>query len=999
MSRFSFFVVTLLVLAAPVFAQVGGIRGVVMDQDFEVPLSGVKVMISETGQETVTGDTGSYYLEQVQPGAYTVMFSKGGYTRYTQSQVVVTPGQLTEVEASLAGEYEEMDELVVKEINLGGASEIGLLNLRMESAAMMDSVGADLMSKAGASDAAQALALVPGTTVQDGKYAVVRGLPDRYVSSQMNGVRLPSADPDKRAVQLDQFPSAMIESLQVTKTFTPDQQGDASGGAVNVVLKGIPDEAFVQAKVGVELNSQVYAAGDDFLTYNGGGVGALGNRAKDIKPQEIGTSWDGAVGTARGDAPLSYKWELGAGGKYQFDSGLKVGALASAFYKRDAEYVEGAVDDKWWIPDTTTGVLEPLKVNEQDTPSLTSLNDVTYASEEVQWGGLAAVGAETENHALTLLYSMTRTATDTAILQEDTRGKHFFYPGHDPNDQSSPGHYEAGLEDSFPYKRYQTLEYEERTAQTLQLNGEHTISTPDFGWDNFLLFKQPELDWTIARSSSELESPDKRLFGSWWRPGYVVSGAPGGFGRPPRPAVTNAPGYFMAKPGANFSQGNLQRIWKTVEEDSTQYFVNGQLPFDQWTGDEGYIKVGLFNDEVSRSSDQDSYGNLGENGISFTPAEFSEYWTDAWPNEVHVINASELDVSYEGKQDISAWYYMAELPLWSQLSLIGGARFEQTDIQTIIYPEADVKWYPEDSSFSETDLNPGDGDVNYKQNDVLPSIGFELRPVNKIIIRGSYSETVARQTFKELTPVLQQEYLGDDVFIGNPNLGMSALKNYDIRFDYNPYPGGLLSFSWFYKDIEDPIEYRQQLFGTFVGTTAINYPEGKMDGFEVELRQALGEWWDPLDGLSVGGNVTIINSEVTLPESEQMNLAGINAARTTRNMLNAPEYLYNLNATYSLKRLGMELGLFYSVKGDTLVNGAGISNGNYVPDVYEKERGTLNFTLSQRLGDHLKISFKAKNLTDPKIEEVYRSDYQAGDVVRSSYTKGIDYSVDLTGTW
>ena len=78
--------------------------------------------------------------------------------------------------------------------------------------------------------------LVPGTTIQDGKYAVVRGLPDRYVNSQMNGVRLPSADPDKRAVQLDQFPSEMIESVQVTKTFTPDQQADASGAwrALNV---------------------------------------------------------------------------------------------------------------------------------------------------------------------------------------------------------------------------------------------------------------------------------------------------------------------------------------------------------------------------------------------------------------------------------------------------------------------------------------------------------------------------------------------------------------------------------------------------------------------------------------------------------------------------------------------------------------------------------------------------------------------------------------------
>ena len=93
--------------------------------------------------------------------------------------------------------------------------------------------------------------------MQDGKFAVVRGLPDRYVNSQMNGVRLPTADPDKRAVQLDQFPSEVIDNIQVSKTFTPDQQGDASGGAVNVVLKGIPDEKILKFKTGVEYNTQV----------------------------------------------------------------------------------------------------------------------------------------------------------------------------------------------------------------------------------------------------------------------------------------------------------------------------------------------------------------------------------------------------------------------------------------------------------------------------------------------------------------------------------------------------------------------------------------------------------------------------------------------------------------------------------------------------------------------------------------------------------------------
>src|SRR4029077_7702001 len=102
-----------------------------------------------------------------------------------------------------------------------------------------------------------ALPLVAGASIQDGKFAVIRGLAGPYVNSQMNRVRLPTADADKRAVELDQFPAAVIQSIQVSKTFTPDQQGDASGGAVDVRLRGIPEETTLQFKAQYSLNSQV----------------------------------------------------------------------------------------------------------------------------------------------------------------------------------------------------------------------------------------------------------------------------------------------------------------------------------------------------------------------------------------------------------------------------------------------------------------------------------------------------------------------------------------------------------------------------------------------------------------------------------------------------------------------------------------------------------------------------------------------------------------------
>jgi outer membrane receptor protein involved in Fe transport len=977
-------IAAVLLSAAPALAQPAGtVRGVVYDKDFEAPLPEAQVLIAETGAKVTSTDQGNYVLGQVPPGTYTLVFSKPGYIRQVKANVVVAAGQLTDVDAHLSGEFEEMEEFIVQDLQLGGESEMALLNLRMESPQLMDSISADLMSRAGAGDAAAALTLIPGATVQDGKFAVVRGLPDRYVSSQMNGVRLPTADADKRAVELDQFPSAVIESIQVSKTFTPDQQGDASGGAVNVILKGIPDATVFEISAGTTFNTQV-TGNDDFLTYKGGGVNVLGiDDGRDIPDDGM---FEGAVGVSRGDAPINYDVSLTAGGKHELQHGIKVGGFASLFYERDSSYYDGGIDDKWWV-ETPGGPLTPQLVQDQGAGDFkTALFDVTQGNEEVKWGALGAVGAEIENHSLTLLYMYTRVTEDSATLAEDTRGKAFFFPGYNPNDPSTPGHDEPF---AAPYLRLETLAYTERTTQTLQLSGQHTLPLPEFGVQNAIRFRPPEVDWTVAWSSATLDQPDKRQFGSLWTPERVVI-----------PGVLTIPAMHRPfKPAANVTLGNLQRIFKEISEDSTQYFVNAKLPFTQWSGDEGYLKAGVFKDQVKRTFEQDTFSNFNDNDVTFE-APFDEFFSDAFPTlpEAGPVTAGPpfVDVDYKGDQDISAWYFMVDLPLTSFLNVIAGVRFERTKISIVNDPEEDATWLPLGASGPVT-LNPGDADVTFEQDDVLPSIGVVLTPFEQLTLRASYAETVARQTFKELSPIQQQEFLGGDVFIGNPELQMSTLKNYDLRLDYTPYPGGLISGSWFYKDIKRPIEYVQQNAG-FTFTRPVNYPKGKLSGFEFEIRQDLGHFWKQLVGLSMQANATIINSEVTLPddEIEQFASPALMVPMTTRDMVNAPEYLYNIGLTYDLARTGTQIALFYIARGDTLVAGAGQSGGNFIPDVYAKAFGTLNLSVSQNIGKHLQVKFAAKNLTNPKIEEVYRSEFIDRDVTKSSFRKGIDFSISVS---
>jgi outer membrane receptor protein involved in Fe transport len=229
---------------------------------------------------------------------------------------------------------------------------------------------------------------------------------------------------------------------------------------------------------------------------------------------------------------------------------------------------------------------------------------------------------------------------------------------------------------------------------------------------------------------------------------------------------------------------------------------------------------------------------------------------------------------------------------------------------------------------------------------------------------------------------------------------MSALKNYDLRCDYRTDGGGLVSVSWFHKDVDAPIEYVQRL-AAFDFTTPVNYPSGELSGYEFEVRQKLDRLASALQGFAIGANATFIDSEVDLPDSE---IAGfvdpaIDVPITSRDMTNAPAYLYNLYVTYDAEKSGTQVGLFYTVQGDTLVAGAGQSAGNFVPDVYAKEFDTLNLSVSQKLSSRLRLQFQAKNLTNPSIEEVYRSDVLDDDVTKTSYTKGIEYSLALTAQW
>ncbi len=130
-------------------------------------------------------------------------------------------------------------------------------------------------------------------------------------------------------------------------------------------------------------------------------------------------------------------------------------------------------------------------------------------------------------------------------------------------------------------------------------------------------------------------------------------------------------------------------------------------------------------------------------------------------------------------------------------------------------------------------------------------------------------------------------------------------------------------------------------------------------------------------------------------EAASFDMANIRAPRSSRDMTNAPEHMFNLFLTYDWETTGTQLGLFYTIQGDTLVAGAGQSDANFVPDVYATQFDTLNLSLSQKIGKFFRLQFQAKNLTDPEYQTVYRSEFTGEDVLKSSHTAGIELSVGI----
>lgn len=324
MMKFNYYVALIFMLVASqavdVKAQQFGVKGKVLDVETNQPLSGVSIRIANTDYATSTDHTGEFSIPLTEKGsAYVLVSTFVGYNIDSTAFNLVTNGWEF-VPVVLVNTNSTLEEVIITR-RRERISEIALLAERKASNLMLEKIGAQELSRKGVRDAEGALTKMSGVTKSAGGANVfVRGLGDRYNSSSLNGLALPSEDPLNKNISLDFFGTGIIQSIGVNKTFNPALSGDVAGANIDIVSKELSEETFLEIGASAGINSQAVKA-TDFKRISGTNwFGSLKEKTPsvtDFSQYQFKNSWD----PEHVKNPMNSSFSLSGGKKFSIGDG------------------------------------------------------------------------------------------------------------------------------------------------------------------------------------------------------------------------------------------------------------------------------------------------------------------------------------------------------------------------------------------------------------------------------------------------------------------------------------------------------------------------------------------------------------------------------------------------------------------------------------------------------------------------------------------------------
>ena len=902
-----------------------------------------------------------------------------------QEEPTVPPPAIQEQAAG-----EEIEEVVVTGRFISSSQQ--LVNERMNDAFATDLLGADTIARLGDSTVAAALRRVPGLSLVQDKFIYIRGLGERYSSTTLNGAQIPSPDLTRNVIPLNVFPTSIVESLRVQKSYSPAISANFGGGAVDIRTKGIPDAFTVKIEGGIGYNDINPSSID---TYPGGGDDSLGTddgtralspvisdglqayqgdpsvnniraslvrSGSDLGPsgltfesqrlnRELGVALNRNIGIQGESVDPDYKLRASVGNKFDIGDDWQAGFSVGGAYETETR----------WTRTLSADFAQPEEQNGVKEESTKSVNV-----------------AGTLNLGLNFLSDHEISTTSLFLRNTDDETEVFDYFNENRFKSSGRG------------VREYRLEFEEREMTTNQINGTHYIGAETrerFGIVDTLagfvgLPEETRIDWFYSDSEATTEIPNRVQIDSF----TTTDPATGA-------VLTEAVQLSSAAGDWRFTE---------LEDLVEHYGWSGMIPL---AFGNNYVEVsgGWEHAQKARTyrQTQFSLGFLDVENLSVLEGPLDEVFSDANilattpdPDPTNPVPGAEVFVNNAvfDRQGANTNSYLAATmtdSAWGQVDwtwndtwrLAAGARWED-------YSQAGLPWNPYSYSQQtpQVTTDPDElADAVFKEDKVYPAASITYMSdfwAETFQLRLGFSETTVRPDLREITGSSYIDPITGDLTRGNSSVVPSDVENIDLRAEWFFGNGDNFTVTLFDKQIENPIEFFEiPASDTTIAREILNADSASIQGLEVEFLKELGFLGSFGDLLFVQGNVTYQwDRELTPGNSggdvscEQRDDSG-NVVANDCKLSGASEYMVNFMIGFDSPNSRHTASLIYNVFSERL-----FAFGRFGPDAFEQPFDSLDFTYFWYPTDRMTLKLKAQNILDSSVK-IERTDESLGRTV------------------
>ena len=788
-----------------------------------------------------------------------------------------------------------------------------LYSIQKNSSAISDAISAEVIRRSPDRNTSEVLKRVSGTAIQDNKFVIIRGLAERYNIALLNNSVLPSTEADKKAFAFDIIPSSVIDNVTIYKSPTPDLPGDFAGGAIKVSTKDYPSRSIGQLSISVGYNS--LTTGKNFYKgYPNGSLDAVG--FFDDSRLIPGPYYRNKSGFILKNADFKNAVTKLFPNTFGYDPAYRSMPNISVAYTGGNTRLLKNNHKLGYIYSVAYG--NGRAVSEKERSDYDVVKRFLYDYNTSNYD---------QKNNLTALANLTYSFGKSKISVKNLFNNNFVKTVGIRNGAN----YENGLTSPFYIKSANSEALQNGLVNSV-LEGLHNIHND---WT---------IDWNTSFGFTYKNQPDQKILSF-------------------RSPENDNGDYYLRLSNENSPEiRNAGRVYSFLDEKIYGASANATKQF-KWLGLVQKLKLGTMNYYRDRSVEVDAlgYATLDFYGATIPETKSKSFNTIFSPDNIDnynltVANIETNSTTYTGNALMDAGYLMLDNKFSDKIKLTWGARVE--------------KYHQELSA-------RGKGTKVYNNTDLLPSLLFTYALSNKTNIRIAGSQSVNRPEFRELAPYSTFDYDNYVSITGNPNLERSKNTNADLRYEWFPASGEIISASLFYKYFDKPIEQTNE------GNDVLSYENAEHAnayGVEVEVRKNLGF-------ISSGffKQLTFYTNAAYIKGSVQFN--GLN---TNSPLQGQSPYLINGGLTYISSGDDFSFNLLYNRIGPRLKFR---SAGNNVLNIFEKPRDLLDFQVSKKfLSNKLEIKITVSDILNQATSWYYKYDNSSNTSYKASTDKIINSS-------